>query len=142
MNKSPSYYLHKLVLTLDKRADQLLQAEFGISHRRALFLAALHDGGSMTQHALAVELGYSDPSTSTMLAVLSKEGYVTIVPSKVHGRKRIVSLTQKGSELVVNAQKLLDAQFSEFSDSIDVDMNEYGKLTQQIYQSIIEKKEQ
>jgi DNA-binding MarR family transcriptional regulator len=74
---SPAYLLHKLVFDLDRAADGLLRRRLNISYKRALFLLVLEHHGTITQHDLAVALGYSDPAVSSMLIGLKESGYLT-----------------------------------------------------------------
>lgn len=139
MQHSPTYTLHKLVFTLDHVGDKILQSNYGISQKRALFLIVLHGKGPMTQHSLAVALGYSDPAVSSMLIELAKEGYVDVTPSPEHGRKRIVSLTTKGSQLAQEGASFLDTQFTALLESAGVDVDHYNELTERIYQALTTK---
>jgi DNA-binding MarR family transcriptional regulator len=144
LDNSPAYLLHKLVFALDRAADQILRTNMGISYKRVLFLAVLQECGTVTQHALAVALGYSDPAVSTMLLELSKDGYIPTTPSPEHGRKRLVSITPKGSEVVVNGRHLLDSRFDQLMQVSGVDANHYRELTERLYHTLVAnmKKEQ
>src|SRR5215471_4492500 len=97
---STAFLLGRFIFELDRAADHFLRTQVGISYKRALFLIVLQHCGTVTQHELAVALGYSDPAVSTMLVGLAKDGYVQTAPSATHGRKRIVSITPKGNEVV------------------------------------------
>jgi len=140
MQDSPAYVLHKLVFALDRGADKMLQERFGISHKRALFLVVLQQE-PMTQHQLAVALGYTDPAISSMLVRLVKEGYVKVNPSPDHLRKKIVSLTPEGEVLVAQAKQLLDRSFARILKAAGVDSEQYKKQTEQIYLALDAKKE-
>jgi DNA-binding MarR family transcriptional regulator len=140
MDNSSAYLLHKLVFELDRAADQLLQTQAGISYKRAFFLVVLQQCGTVTQHELAVALGYSDPAVSTMLLELTKDGYVTTTKSPEHARKRLVALTPKGSELVTQGRHLLDSSFDQLMQDAGVDAQHYCELTEQIYQTLVAKK--
>jgi len=131
--------LHKLVHTLDRLADEILQKEYDISYKRAYFLYALQNLGPATQHQLASELGYSDASVSTMLAELSKDGYVVITPSPNHGRKNVVSLTRYGLVMVSKGRALLETRFNELMHRAAIDSQPYYEQTKQIYDAITEK---
>jgi DNA-binding MarR family transcriptional regulator len=137
MDESPAYLLHKLVFELDRAADHLLQTHIGISYKRALFLVVLQECGTVTQHELAVALGYSDPAVSTMLVELAKDGYIRTIKSPEHGRKRLVSITPKGSEVVANGRHLLDAHFDQLMEAAHVDAHHYRELTEQLYQAFV-----
>ena len=132
-NESSAYLLHKLVFELDRGADSLLRAQMGISYKRAVFLLVLEQCGTVTQHELAIALGYSDPSVSTMLVELAKEGYLQVAVSPEHARKRLVSITAKGSEGVAQGRKLLDAHFGQLLQAAGVDAQHYHDLNERIY---------
>ena len=139
MDESPAYLLHKLVLEMDRAADKLLRTHLGISYKRALFLFVLQQHGTITQHALAVALGYSDPAVSTMLLELAKDGYLRTTPSPEHGRKRLVTITPKGSEGVAKGRQLLDSHFDKLMVTAGVDAQHYSELTERLYQALIAK---
>jgi DNA-binding MarR family transcriptional regulator len=137
MDGSSAYLLHKLVFELDRAADQLLRTHVGISYKRALFLFVLQYHGTITQHELAVALGYSDPAVSTMLLELAKDGYIRTTPSPEHGRKRLVTITPQGSEVVAKGRQLLDSRFDELLRAAGVDAQHYRELTEQVYQALV-----
>lgn len=139
MNESAVYRLHRLVFTLDRAGDKILRLKFGISNKRGMFLAVLQGEGPMTQHELAVALGYSDPAVSTMLVELAKDGYVTTTPSPVHKRKHIVALTSKGEKRVTKARQVLETSFDKLLATAGVDVKQYSELTERIYQALIAK---
>ena len=137
MNHSTSFLLHKLVFTLDRAADKMLRTEFKISYKRALFLVVLAQG-PITQHQLAVALGYTDPAVSAMLVELARENHVTIQASAEHGRLRIVSLTPLGEELVAKMQQFLDARFEQVLQDAGIDTALYQEMTNKIYKLVTE----
>ncbi|HEY4387286.1 MAG TPA: MarR family transcriptional regulator, partial [Ktedonobacteraceae bacterium] len=122
-----------------RAADQLLQTQVGISYKRALFLIVLQHSGTVTQHELAVALGYSDPAVSTMLVELARDGYIQITKSPEHGRKRLVTITSKGSEVMAKARQLLDSHFDQLMEAADVDARLYCELTERLHQALIAK---
>jgi DNA-binding MarR family transcriptional regulator len=144
LDNAPAYLLHQLVFELDRAADQLLRTQMGISYKRMLFLAVLRECGTVTQHALAVALGYSDPAVSTMLLELAKDGYLSTTPSPEHRRKRLVTITPKGNEVVANGRHLLDSRFDQLMQAAGVDAQHYRELTEQLYHTLVAnmKKEQ
>ena len=139
MDTSTGYLLGRFVFELDRAADQLLQAHVGISYRRFLFLTVLQHSGTVTQHELAVALGYSDPAVSTMLVELARDEYVQTTPSKTHGRKRLVSITPKGNEVVAQGRHLLDAHFDQLMDLASVDAQQLREITERLYQALMSK---
>jgi DNA-binding MarR family transcriptional regulator len=139
MNYSTAYLLGKFMLELDRAADKLLLAHAGISYKRFLFLTVLQHCGTVTQHELAVALSYSDPAVSTMLVELAKDGYVQTVPSPEHGRKRLVTITPKGSEVVAKGRQVLDSHFDQLMLNADVDAQHFRELTERLYQALMTK---
>jgi DNA-binding MarR family transcriptional regulator len=136
---SLAYLLGKLMFELDRAADKLLQTHLGISYKRVLFLTVLRQCGTVTQHELAVALGYSDPAVSTMLVELAKDDYIQTTPSKTHGRKRLVTITPKGSEVVAKGRHLLDAHFDQLMVIAGVDTQHFRELTERVHLALMAK---
>jgi DNA-binding MarR family transcriptional regulator len=136
---SLAYLMGKLIFEIDRAADQILQAQVGISYKRLLFLIVLQHSGTVTQHELAVALGYSDPAVSTMLVELVKDGYVETAPSPEHRRKRLVTMTPKGSEVLAQGRQLLDAHFDQLMEIAGIDAQHYRELTEKLHQALLTK---
>lgn len=139
MDTSLSYLVGRLMFEIDRAADQLLQEYVGISYRRFLFLTVLQYRGTVTQHELAVALGYSDPAVSTMLVELAKDGQVQTAPSPEHRRKRLVTITPKGREVVAKGRHLLDEHFDQLLVIAGIDAQHYRDLTERLHQALITK---
>lgn len=139
MEASTGYLLGRFMFELDRAADKLLQTQVGISYKRALFLIVLQHSGTVTQHELAVALGYSDPAVSAMLVELVKDGYIQTAPSATHGRKRFVTITPKGTEVVAKGRHVLDEHFDQLLVMAGVDGQQYRELTEWLYQALIVK---
>jgi DNA-binding MarR family transcriptional regulator len=129
--------LHRLVGELDRAADRLLRAHLDITFSRAIFLFTLQRHGTVTQHELAVALGYSDPAVSTMLRALRASGFVTTARSPEHGRKRLVSITAEGRAIVRKGRALLAADFGALMDSAGVNEERYSMLTTRILDALL-----
>jgi DNA-binding MarR family transcriptional regulator len=139
MHVSTGYLSGRFLFALDRAAEKLLQAQVGISYKRAFFLIVLQHCGTVTQHELAVALGYSDPAVSTMLAELGKEGYIHIAPSPTHGRKRLVTISAQGTTVVAHARQVLDEHFDQLLVLAGVDADEYRTLIERLYETLIAK---
>src|SRR5437588_6011924 len=139
MDTSLAYLLGKLMFEIDRAADQLLQTHVGISYRRFLFLTVLQQCGTVTQHELAVALGYSDPAVSTMLVELARDSYIQTTKSPEHARKRLVAITPKGNEVVAQGRQLLDSHFDQLLVIADIDAQHYRELTERLHQALIAK---
>lgn len=139
LNNSPSYLLGRFMFELDRAADHLLQTQVGISYRRFLFLTVLQHSGTVTQHELALALGYSDPAVSMMLVELARDSYLQTSRSPEHGRKRLVTITPKGNEVVARGRQLLDAHFDQLLAVAGVDGQQLREITERLYQSLMTK---
>lgn len=133
MEMSTAYLLGRLMFALDREAERLLQDQVGVSYKRILFLTVLRDCGTVTQHELAVALGYSDPAVSVMLGELTKDGLVATAPSATHGRKRLVSITPKGAEVVTRGRRVLDTSFDELLVRAEVDGQRLRESAARLY---------
>jgi DNA-binding MarR family transcriptional regulator len=139
LDNSLAYLVGKLMFEIDRAADQLLQTHVGISYRRFLFLTVLQHCGTVTQHELAVALGYSDPAVSTMLVELAKGGYIQTTKSPEHARKRLVTIAPQGNEVVAQGRQLLDSHFDQLLVIADIDAYHYRELTERLHQALIAK---
>src|SRR5215467_2981775 len=138
LDASPAFLLGRFMFELDLAADHLLRTHVGISYKRALVLIVLKYCGTVTQHELAIALGYSDPAVSTMLVELAKDGYVKVTKSETHGRKRLVAITPKGNEVVALGRQLLDAHFDQLMARAGVDAQQLQEITEQLYRALME----
>lgn len=112
MDASLSYEIHALTARLDRAADAALQREFAISYRRFLTLFAV-SLGNRSQRELAVWLGQSEPATSRMVAVLSRDGLVVDSREPGSGNRRRLQLTPEGEAIVASCGRLLERLFRE-----------------------------
>lgn len=106
-----SYELHKLTARLDRAADALLRDRADVSYARFLALFAVTQGAE-TQRALSRWLGQSEASTSRMVGVLAKAGWLDTSHIPGTGNRRQLQLTDSGSALVATCATLLENRFS------------------------------
>jgi DNA-binding MarR family transcriptional regulator len=137
MCNSTSYILHTFMANLDRVTDRMLKREYGISYRRAVFLLTLHDEGTMSQHELAVALGYSDPAVSSLLIELIKDKLVTSKQDPTHGRKLIVCLTSKGIALAEKLSIYLNASFDRLVHFAEIDESAYAEATDRLLKTLL-----
>jgi DNA-binding MarR family transcriptional regulator len=109
---SLSYELHKLTARLDRAADALLRDQADVSYSRFLALFAVTQGAE-TQRELSRWLGQSEPSTSRMVGILAKAGWLDVSQAPGSGNRRKLRLTESGSRLVASCAQLLETRFSE-----------------------------
>jgi DNA-binding MarR family transcriptional regulator len=136
MERNLSFDLHVLTARLDRLADRLLRAEYDISYSRFLALTLVGELGASTQRALADALGVTEPSVSRMTAVLAEEGFLDVRPEPGGGRRRRLSLTDKGKELVSSVQGELEKRFATIVEHSGVPYAPYAKHTRRLLTTV------
>jgi DNA-binding MarR family transcriptional regulator len=116
-----SLLLHRIVYALDRSADRRLRDGLGVSHGRAVLLRTIGVNGPCSQHKLAVELGHTDPAITGMVRELVSAGLVEVRPDPGNGRRRLVSLTPAGADVVARVTAVLDAAMAELVRVAGVD---------------------
>ena len=132
MDNSLTHTMHEVIAIMDKRADTILNSQFGISYSWFLILVVLMRQGSLNQHQLALSIGHSDPAISRLIPKLIDAGYLTTTISPKHKRKNIVKLTKKGEKLAKSSSELLESMFSRLLEESKIDLSKYSELTIQI----------
>jgi DNA-binding MarR family transcriptional regulator len=120
---------------MDRMADAILQAEVPISYRRFLALFAVAQG-STSQRELATWLGQSEPSTSRMVRVLSREGLLSAGRSPGSGNRRQLRLTLKGEAIVAQCTTVLEGRFEELVRRAGVSYPNYQRETRRLLKQI------
>lgn len=75
----------------------------GEAIRTLLTLMAVAEGRGATQHALTLQLGLSYSDASTLVKRLRVAGLVDSTIDPAHGSRRVLTLTEKGVEVLRNA---------------------------------------
>lgn len=80
----------------------LIYKDHGIDFEPKWFpvIFVLHNKGVLSVVEIASEIGYTHPSTITLLKELEKEKLIRSGRDKTDERKRLIHLTEKGKELV------------------------------------------
>jgi DNA-binding MarR family transcriptional regulator len=128
---SLSYELHKLTARLDRAADALLREHADVPYARFLALFAVSQGAE-TQRALSRWLGQSEPSTSRMVGILAKTGWLEVSRIPGTGNRRQLRLTCSGSQLVAACAELLENRFSELVASAGIRYDAYQESTRRL----------
>lgn len=123
MSKGLTTVLHEVVWAMDRKADQIIRRDYGISLSWFRLLIVLRNTAPLTQHGLAEHLNHSDPAVSRLLERMSTSGLVSITIDPAHRRKRLVKLTTSGRELVDSADSALEALFRSDLERADIDID-------------------
>jgi DNA-binding MarR family transcriptional regulator len=132
VERNLSFNLHVLTARLDRSADRILRAEYNVSYSRFLALTLVGELGASTQRALADHLGVTEPSVSRMTAVLAADGLLDVQPDPGGGRRRRLSLTDKGKQLVASVQHGFEERLAALVTHSGVPYDEYAKHTAQL----------
>ncbi|MBF6332285.1 MarR family winged helix-turn-helix transcriptional regulator [Nocardia transvalensis] len=90
--------LHRVVQLLGDATRRRVDDSGGLTYSQMRLLGTLEEIQPATQHQLAQALAVSDPAISRALRPLEKAGLVRVGPDPEHGRRRLVRLTEAGSE--------------------------------------------
>lgn len=132
MEQRLSFDLHVLTGRLERIADRMLRADYDVSYRRFLALTLVGQLGTSTQRALADSLGVTEASVSRMTAVLAAEGLLQVEPEPGGGRRRRLSLTDRGSRLVASVQEVLEERFTALVAHSGVPYADYADHTRRL----------
>jgi DNA-binding MarR family transcriptional regulator len=124
-----SFDLHALTARLDRSADRILQAEYGLSYRRFRTLLIVGKLGAATQRAVSEELGVSEPSASRMTGVLAGMGLLDAQPDPAGGNRRRLSLTAEGERMVEQCREVLEQRFRGLVRRSGVSYADYARDT-------------
>ena len=100
----------------------LVYKEFGIDFEPKWFpvIYTLHCKPLLSVVEIASEIGYTHPSTISLLKELEKQRLIRSRRDKVDERKRLLQLTEKGKALVERVQpvwKVMTAAIAGFTDT-------------------------
>jgi MarR family transcriptional repressor of mepA len=105
-----------------RKDGALIYKEFGIDFEPKCFpvILTLHHKKTASVVEIANEIGYSHPSTISLLKELEKQQLIISKKDKKDERKRLIELTEKGLDLVEKMQpvwKLMSLVLGEISDN-------------------------
>ena len=134
-----------------RKDGALIYKSFGIEFEPKWFpvVLALHRKEVLSVVEIASEIGYAHPSTINLLKELEKKGLIRSKKDKLDERKRLISLTPKGAELVNKIEpvwELIANVLGEISDNENhllkaIDEAEAKIATQTFYQRALQQKD-
>jgi DNA-binding MarR family transcriptional regulator len=117
----------------------LIYKEHGIDFEPKWFpvIYALHMKGVLSVVELAAEIGYTHPSTITLLKELEKEKLVQSKKDKDDERKRLLQLSPKGKQLVEQMQpvwKIMEKAITQLTNTQNNLMKAIAETEEQMRQ--------
>jgi DNA-binding MarR family transcriptional regulator len=140
MHSSLTFSLHEMISIMDHIAHELVKKRYQISFRKFYVLAVLASCEPSTQAFLAECMGQSPAAISKSVAVLEADGYVSVNDDPSHGRKNLVSLTEKGRELVADAEQYLEKAFLAKLTITEKELSEYLRITLKMRDQLLDQK--
>jgi DNA-binding MarR family transcriptional regulator len=132
VERNLSLGLHVLTARLDRAADRILRADYGVSYRRFLALTLVGESGATTQRALAEGLGVTEPSISRMTGVLAEAGLLEVQADPAGGHRRRLNLTQEGARLVASGRQVLEERLACLVEHSGVPYADYVAHTERL----------
>ncbi|AOM78686.1 MarR family winged helix-turn-helix transcriptional regulator [Pedobacter steynii] len=90
----------------------------------------LHHKQILSVVELASEIGYTHPSTISLLKELEKQKLIRSKKDKKDERKRLVQLTSKGEELIIRMQPVWQLMVSVFTEIMNTENNLLKAITE------------
>lgn len=127
--------LQRLSERLRKDGEEIYQA-MGLYFQPKWFpvIYVLHKRNTLSIVEIANEIGYTHPSTITLLKELEKEKMILSKKDKADERKRLVQLSSKGKQLVTQMGAAWEIMTAALTDLTDTQNN--------LMQAIVEAEEQ
>jgi MarR family transcriptional repressor of mepA len=108
-----------------RKDGHLIYKEYGIEFEPKWFpiIYALHHKDQLSVVELAAEIGYTHPSTISLLKDLEKQQLIRSRKDKSDERKRIIRLSEKGRDLVRQMQPVWQVFREAFAGLLDTPNN-------------------
>ena len=113
ISSNPGFLLHKIGAMMEHVSDHVLFDEFGIgfSQFKILFTLEHHDSG-IQQKEIAAFLGQTEASVSRQIKLLGEARLVSVEKGVDDKKKRIVTLTNRGRVVAMEAFSVLNAHYT------------------------------
>lgn len=133
-----------------RKDGALVYKSFGIDFEPKWFpvISILHQKGLLGVVEIANEIGYTHPSTISLLKELEKKGLIDSKKDKTDERKRLIFLTAKGNKLIVKMKPVWELMSSVLLDVSDnkndllkaIEETEAKMASQSFYQRVLQLK--
>ncbi|WP_406230949.1 MarR family winged helix-turn-helix transcriptional regulator [Nocardia sp. NBC_01009] len=102
------YYVHQVVVLVDKRGDAMFRRELGISLRQFTLLRLFDVGPEVpSQQLIAERLGIAKSAVSRQIDIARQRGWIQVEVSAQSRRQHTLTLTDVGKQLLTDAKALI-----------------------------------
>lgn len=108
LSQNPGLLLHKIGSMMEHMSDNVLFENFGIGFSQFKILFVLENHQSIQQKEIALYLGQTEASVSRQVKLLKQAGFIDIAVGKDDRKKRIITLTKKGSIVACESFNILN----------------------------------
>lgn len=116
------FQAQRLAWMTQRRMDQKLRAELGISQMQFMILSVVDvQPGEINQRTVADFLGTTSATVSRHLDIASQSGYLTVQVSPTSRRENTVALTDLGRDLLARADAIVEAEAQQVLSKISAD---------------------
>ncbi len=137
---SAAFKLHALVQMLDRRAEQMLQAELGIGYRQFLVLAVISGLESGSQRMAADCLGVTPAAISRHIDLLCEQGFISRNPKDGSRREYQLSLTEEGAQKTLAAKILLSTRFDRLMEGLaETEVIAFNRVLDRLMEQLAER---
>lgn len=105
---STTHKIHKLVFLLDRIAEQMIQAQLGISFSQFLILMGIIKHKGPSQRDVSMFMNITEGAVSRQIEHLHERKFIVRKQQKGNRRKHILEVTPQGKEVYEKAVQLLD----------------------------------
>ncbi|OGL30562.1 hypothetical protein A3F37_01690 [Candidatus Saccharibacteria bacterium RIFCSPHIGHO2_12_FULL_41_12] len=115
-------------------SDQVLRERLGFTYAKFLVLQQIYQGNNIS-HMISKNLGKTEASVSRQIAILEKELLIKRKINNSDDRQKIIYLTKKGTLVLKNCHKAINAYFDSKTSDInckDKTVNELISINKEI----------
>ena len=119
---------------MNKAADAILRARFGLTYSQFLFLVTLDSCGTVSQGVLADRLGVSKAAVSKRVSWFVDRGFARFGPTIADQRVVTLRITSEGHRLVEAMSDVLEKEFrGGFGAVQDIDLDDLNHTLHRLH---------
>lgn len=124
---SPRIYwqIHQLAFLLEKRADESLRRQADVGFAQFKVLEAVGRNMLAKQNMIAELLDQTEASISRQVKILQKKELLIVATVMGNRRARELSLSEKGEELLMHCEEILDFTHGQIMNTLNAEEQMY-----------------